>query len=494
MLKKVIVSLLMLTLTIFCGCAPSVVQVTERIHLFEEEIVSNKTSPIGTALKIPLPKIQSERVEIRIGGDGQHIRTLLFQKRDLQRSFQDVLYRNISATKLYNQANKDEHKEGSHTLFAEITIGNLSIGNWATSEISIPVKVDYSIKSGDDEILTTGNVEVEVKGAGKYGFPNEVYIDIVKDSLSKAAAEVTSRLLENETFKMLAAADARSHMNQEEIFSENVIEARYDQQANKTGDADVTVLPVKQLGVGKYIALVIGNNDYQHLPKLVAAQNDANSVATLLEAQYNFSVQVIENGTRLEILRALDKLKSHLTPEDKMLIYYAGHGYYDKESNRGYWLPIDAHKDTSANWISNADISDRLRAFKSKKVLIVADSCFSGSMTRGLKIQQNSKGYYKRLLKKQSRTVMTSGGMEPVEDQNGGKNSVFASAFLTALNDNEGIIDGTTLFTQIRRPVILNAQQTPEYGDIRFAGHEGGDFVFIRGEKVKTTEPYQFLK
>jgi hypothetical protein len=41
---------------------------------------------------------------------------------------------------------------------------------------------------------------------------------------------------------------------------------------------------------------------------------------------------------------------------------------------------------------------------------------------------------------------------------------------------------GTELFTKIRRPVMLNSDQTPEYSDIRKAGHEGGDFLFIKVE------------
>jgi hypothetical protein len=42
------------------------------------------------------------------------------------------------------------------------------------------------------------------------------------------------------------------------------------------------------------------------------------------------------------------------------------------------------------------------------------------------------------------------------------------------------IIDGTGLFSQLRRPVILNADQTPVYADVRKFGHDGGDFLFVR--------------
>ncbi len=41
-------------------------------------------------------------------------------------------------------------------------------------------------------------------------------------------------------------------------------------------------------------------------------------------------------------------------------------------------------------------------------------------------------------------------------------------------------MDGNALFNAIKRPVVLDADQTPQYSDIRRAGHDGGDFMFVR--------------
>ncbi|MDA0991417.1 MAG: hypothetical protein O3A51_11785, partial [Verrucomicrobia bacterium] len=62
----------------------------------------------------------------------------------------------------------------------------------------------------------------------------------------------------------------------------------------------------------------------------------------------------------------------------------------------------------------------------------------------------------------------------------GGDHSLFAKAFLSALRLNENVMDGQALFDAIKRPVVLNADQTPQYTDIRRAGHEGGEFMFVR--------------
>ena len=60
-----------------------------------------------------------------------------------------------------------------------------------------------------------------------------------------------------------------------------------------------------------------------------------------------------------------------------------------------------------------------------------------------------------------------------------GDHSVFASALIDVLSENEAVLDATLLFSKIRRPVMLNSDQTPEYSDIRKAGHDGGDFLFV---------------
>ena len=58
--------------------------------------------------------------------------------------------------------------------------------------------------------------------------------------------------------------------------------------------------------------------------------------------------------------------------------------------------------------------------------------------------------------------------------------SPFAKAFLDVLRGNDSILDGTELFTKMRRPVMISANQTPEYSDVRNAGHDGGDFLFVK--------------
>lgn len=244
------------------------------------------------------------------------------------------------------------------------------------------------------------------------------------------------------------------------------------------------------ISFGRYYALVIGNNNYPHLPKLKSAVIDAQEISRTLKQHYGFAVTTLLNATRDDIIGALDEFRKNLTEKDNFLIYYAGHGWLDEASERGYWLPVDAQETTRSRWVSNADITDTLKALKAKHVMVVADSCYSGTLTRsitgidgtrGLKLVEKPASYLETLVNRKSRTVLASGSLEPVSDSGGGQHSVFAHAFLKSLSENTAIMDGTQLFGQVRQQVLLNAPQTPQYHNIRFAGHDvGGDFVFLR--------------
>ena len=237
---------------------------------------------------------------------------------------------------------------------------------------------------------------------------------------------------------------------------------------------------------GQYHALVIGNNRYDHFPDLHTAVSDARAVSRLLQNRYGFEVNTLLDVSRYEVLRALSELRRQLKLEDKLLIYYAGHGFLDESTRRGYWLPVDAEKNNFANWISTNDITDTLSGVAAKHAMVVADSCFSGSLLRntGLVRLDEREALLKRLAGKRSRTVLTSGGLEPVLDDGDGRHSIFARAFIDVLRENRDVLEAGRLFNQIREKVVLNADQTPQYEPIRQAGHEGGDFLFIP-QKIK---------
>ena len=233
---------------------------------------------------------------------------------------------------------------------------------------------------------------------------------------------------------------------------------------------------------GNYHALIIGINNYKNLPKLTTAINDAKGVAKVLKDEYGFKVTTLIDPDRLDIIDAFDELKETLTDEDNLLIYYAGHGWLDEDTDRGYWLPVDAKPKRRSRWVSNATLTATLKGLSAKHVLVLADSCYSGTLTRAADVgTRKRKGdYWKKMASKWARVAITSGGLEPVADKGGGDHSPFAKAFIDVLQENASIMDGVQLFGKMRRPVMVAAEQTPQYSDVRNAGHDGGDFLFVR--------------
>jgi TPR repeat protein len=242
---------------------------------------------------------------------------------------------------------------------------------------------------------------------------------------------------------------------------------------------------------GEYYALVIGNQEYVKLPKLDTAVADAKAVAQILSEKYRFKVTLITNATRYQILTELNKLRAKLTEKDNFLIYYAGHGELDRANLRGHWLPVDAEPDSDANWISSIAVTDLLNAMAAKHILVVADSCYSGAMTRSslarleAAISDEARlNWLKALIKARSRTVLTSGGLQPVVDGGGGKHSIFAKYFIEVLIAIGEPVEALRIYREVSARVVhaaqaLQVEQKPEYAPLKFAGHESGDFLFV---------------
>lgn len=248
------------------------------------------------------------------------------------------------------------------------------------------------------------------------------------------------------------------------------------------------ITQLEGINVGSYHALIIGNNQYQYLPNLKTAVNDAKETDRILREKYGFQTTLLINADRYQILSALHQLRQKLQDNTNLLVYYAGHGDLDKVNDRGYWLPIDADADNTANWISNVAITDILNTLPSKHIMVIADSCYSGTMTRTAvpRIEDVipvavKKQWVKLMSKSRSRTVLSSGGVQPVLDEGGGNHSIFANAFLTALKNNSDVLQGYALYRRVVQDVSVGSAniQTPEYAPIKHAGHETGQFFFV---------------
>jgi len=264
-------------------------------------------------------------------------------------------------------------------------------------------------------------------------------------------------------------------------------------KAAQGGVVRVDTLP-SGVKLGKYYALIIGNDTYAAYPALKSADSDAKAIAGVLQSRYGYDVRLLKNANRFEILSALNDMREQLKENDNLLVYYAGHGEIDA-ARQGYWLPVDAQQNTPTSWISNRAVSDILTTMEAKHVLVIADSCYSGTMTRsslatfGGGMPDSAWGdWVKTMVAGRSRTALTSGGVAPVADAaSNSEHSVFASALLSVLSSNNQLLTGQQLFREIAAGMALRSAragllQAPEYAPIQFAGHEAGEFFLQPGK------------
>jgi uncharacterized protein len=251
----------------------------------------------------------------------------------------------------------------------------------------------------------------------------------------------------------------------------------------------------KDLKFGRYYALLIGNQDYQKMESLNTPLSDVTLAKQILEEKYGFSVTAVTDGDNTTVMRAINDLNDVVGENDNLLLFYAGHGtrLSNGKLQVGYWLPSNAEappRDTF--WVPNEFVTGHLSRLKAKRVFVVVDSCYAGLLSSEpgfLMIGDNPAKYadpefVRFKLQKRARLLLSSGGDQPVLDGGAGNHSIFARAFLDALQNNNGILAAPELYLQVRDRVQAAAagvafEQRPEFKTIKSAGHEVGDFFFV---------------
>ena len=239
---------------------------------------------------------------------------------------------------------------------------------------------------------------------------------------------------------------------------------------------------VYDISSATYYALIIAVQEYEdpNINDLDHPIKDANRFINIINSDYNFkkeNIKFLENPTKADIIGTLHQMRTTVTSEDNLLIYYAGHGWWDEEMETGYWLPRNANRNNPVDWLPNTDLTNYLNVLKTKHTLLIADACFSGGIFKS-RAAFNNVMAVEKLYKLNSRKALTSGTLSEVPDK-----SVFIEYLIKRLDQNtKKYLPSEQLYSSLREAVMNNSDNIPQYGTIQNVGDEGGDFIFIRND------------
>jgi hypothetical protein len=243
-----------------------------------------------------------------------------------------------------------------------------------------------------------------------------------------------------------------------------------------------------------YYALVVGVSDYAHWPKLRNAANDARQVASGLK-ELGFEVKLVLDPSYAEMRSALRDLAYTMGIEQQrgLLFYFAGHGEtleLADGTQLGFIIPRDCPLKSNdalgfdSKAISMNEIESTALKVKSKHLLMVFDSCFSGSL---FYVDRSPPADITEKSARPVRQFITAGeAEEQVPDQ-----SVFKVVFLQGIKGEadlnaDGYVTGSELGMHLETMVVRYSKgdQHPKYGKINNPKLDKGDFVFVPAAKT----------
>ena len=160
-------------------------------------------------------------------------------------------------------------------------------------------------------------------------------------------------------------------------------------------------VPAQVAPPGVRRALLIGINDYQAVPGLQGSRNDVEAMQEILVSRWHFeprniAVLLDRAATRAGILSALDQLVRVSGPDDVVYVHYSGHGSQVEDENGDEsdgldetLVPQDGRTPGVAD-ITDDELDRIFARMRSRNVVVVLDSCHSGTATRALDIRARS--------------------------------------------------------------------------------------------------------
>jgi uncharacterized caspase-like protein/uncharacterized protein YcfL len=234
------------------------------------------------------------------------------------------------------------------------------------------------------------------------------------------------------------------------------------------------------------VALVIGNNDYQNIPRLEKAVNDANAVARELK-KVGFDVLSYNNVGQKKMNQAVNEFVQKVSGGGVGVFFFAGHGL--QINNQNFLVPIDMDLPRDNNDVADQAINvpllqDKLAEAKAKFTLLVLDACRDNPFPKkvGTRAIGASRGLALPVQTPSGQVVMYSAGanqqaLDKLGDSDRNPNGLFTREFLPTISQPG--VSATDAMKKVRSMVIQKSRAVGHEQQPALYDQTDGDFYFV---------------
>jgi uncharacterized caspase-like protein len=229
---------------------------------------------------------------------------------------------------------------------------------------------------------------------------------------------------------------------------------------------------------GSRIALVIGNGHYPDANAPLAQPiNDARALTASLRRN-GFDVDVVEDASKDDMSRAVDRLKSRIKPDSVVMLFFGGYGV--QAGRESYMMPVDARiwkeADVRREGVSIESVLEAMKERGARAKLVVIDASRRNPYERRFRAFSHGLA---PIFAPDNALILSSATPGKVADDSKGQYSVLVTELLNNLN--AGDAGAETVFNKTRVAIsrASGGEQVPSVSsslldDVRFATTDAG--------------------
>jgi uncharacterized caspase-like protein len=223
------------------------------------------------------------------------------------------------------------------------------------------------------------------------------------------------------------------------------------------------------------IALVIGNGHYPDASEpLIQPINDARALTAALRRD-GFDVDVVEDASKDDMARAVDRLKSKIKKDSVVMLFFGGYGV--QVGRESYMIPVDAaiwkESDVRREGLSIETVLQMMKELGARAKLVVVDASRRNPYERRFRAFSHGLA---PINAPDNALILTSATPGKVAEDGKGQHSVLISELLNNLTAQAGGAEAVFNKTRVAISRASDGEQVPSVSsslleDVRLGGN-----------------------